>query len=49
MITGETARRLLALLRIVERSTGPSTVADDDALLDAWFGPHSRILPADRY
>lgn len=49
MITGETARRLLALLRIVERSTGPSNVADDDALIDAWFGPHSRALPADQY
>jgi hypothetical protein len=49
MITGETARRLLALLRIVERSTGPGSVADDDAMLDAWFGAHSRVLPADKY
>jgi hypothetical protein len=42
MLTADVARRLLALLRIVERRTTPTTVAEDDALLDAWFGPHSR-------
>lgn len=45
MITGEAARRLIALLRIVERTTGPDSVGSDDAMLDAWFGPHSRTLP----
>jgi hypothetical protein len=47
MITGEAARRLIALLRIVERTTVQDSVAYDDAMLDAWFGPHARALPAD--
>jgi hypothetical protein len=35
----DVARRLIALLRIVERTAGDhSDVATDDALLDAWFG-----------
>jgi hypothetical protein len=35
----DVARRLIALLRIVERTAGDHTdVATDDALLDAWFG-----------
>lgn len=38
---GETARRLLAFLRIVER--GPTQFGElgDDAVLDAWFGPRA--------
>jgi hypothetical protein len=35
----DVARRLIALLRIVERTAGDhADVATDDALLDAWFG-----------
>ncbi len=45
MTSGEVAARLIALLRIVERTTAQHTVANDDAMLDAWFGPHSRLLP----
>ncbi|GAA1578385.1 hypothetical protein GCM10009789_34880 [Kribbella sancticallisti] len=40
MLTGDVTRRLIALLRIVERTT-PTTVAEDDAILDAWFGHQS--------
>jgi hypothetical protein len=40
----DVARRLIALLRIVERTAGDHVdVATDDALLDAWFGPRSAI------
>jgi hypothetical protein len=35
----DVARRLIALLRIVERTAGDhQDVVTDDALLDAWFG-----------
>jgi hypothetical protein len=38
----DVARRLIALLRIVERTAGDhADVATDDALLDAWFGLRS--------
>ena len=39
MLGTDVARRLIALLRIVERTAGDHVdVATDDALLDAWFG-----------
>jgi len=38
MRMGETARRLLAFLRIVERGPAPFGELGDDAVLDAWFG-----------
>jgi len=40
----ETSRRLLALLRIVERQPAPFGVLGDDAVLDAWFGRRSPIF-----
>lgn len=42
----ECCRRLLALLRIVERGTGPFGPVGDDAVLDAWFGRYSPIFEA---
>ncbi|MEU4389532.1 hypothetical protein [Kribbella sp. NPDC023855] len=49
---GETARRLLAFLRIVERGPAPFGELGDDAVLDAWFGrqapartPDPAVLP----
>jgi hypothetical protein len=39
----ETTQRLLALLRIVERGPARFGVLGDDAVLDAWFGAHSRL------
>ncbi|WP_329476521.1 hypothetical protein OG558_36565 [Kribbella sp. NBC_01510] len=39
----ETTQRLLALLRIVERGPALFDVLGDDAVLDAWFGAHSRL------
>jgi hypothetical protein len=41
----ECCRRLLALLRIVQRDPPPFGVLGDDAVLDAWFG---RRCPAFR-
>jgi hypothetical protein len=41
----DVARRLIALLRIVERTAGEhADVAADDALLDAWFGMCSPVV-----
>jgi len=41
----DVARRLIALLRIVERTAGDhADVATDDALLDAWFGLRSPAI-----
>jgi hypothetical protein len=38
----ETAQRLVALLRILERGpAGPLGALGDDAVLDAWFGSRS--------
>jgi hypothetical protein len=47
-MNAETARRLVALLRILERSPAPHSVLGDDAMLDAWFGLRSPVLPAGR-
>jgi len=44
-VTCEVARRLMALLRIVEQGAAPYGVLGDDALLDAWFGTGSPIPP----
>ncbi|WP_433022625.1 hypothetical protein [Kribbella sp. CA-294648] len=44
---GETARRLLAFLRIVEREPAPFGELGDDAVLDAWFGHHAPPSPPD--
>jgi hypothetical protein len=44
-VTCEVARRLMALLRIVEQGPAPYGVLGDDALLDAWFGTGSPIPP----
>ncbi|WP_185445148.1 hypothetical protein [Kribbella qitaiheensis] len=42
MLGTDIGRRLIALLRIVERTAGDhADVVTDDALLDAWFGPRS--------
>jgi hypothetical protein len=49
MRTCEVARRLVALLRIVERGPAGDGQAADDVVLDAWFGIRSPVLPADRY
>jgi hypothetical protein len=38
MVASEVARRLIALLRILERGPSGHGVGGDDALLDAWFG-----------
>jgi hypothetical protein len=37
-------RRLLALLRLIEHGAVPCSVVGDDAVLDAWFGPRSRVF-----
>lgn len=39
----ETTQRLLALLRIVEGGPARFDALGDDAVLDAWFGCHSRL------
>jgi hypothetical protein len=44
MLTSETARRLIALLRILERGPTGHGIVGDDAVLDAWFGPRSPAL-----
>jgi hypothetical protein len=49
MLTNEAARRLIALLRILEWGPSEYGVVGDDAVLDAWFGPRSPLLPADQY
>lgn len=41
----ETCRRLLALLRMLERSAAPFGDAGADAALDAWFGQRSPLFP----
>ncbi|MFC0625868.1 hypothetical protein [Kribbella deserti] len=38
-MTADIARRLVVLLRLLERPSGG--VAEDDELLDAWFGAAS--------
>jgi hypothetical protein len=44
----DVARRLIALLRIVERTAGDhADVATDDALLDAWFGCRAPAIGPD--
>ncbi len=40
----ETAQRLIALLRILERGPAPLGALGDDALLDAWFGSRSPLF-----
>jgi hypothetical protein len=40
----ECCRRLLALLRMIERSAAPFGALGDDAALDAWFGPRSPLF-----
>ncbi|MGC4942644.1 hypothetical protein [Kribbella sp. DT2] len=44
-MTGETAWRLIALLRLVERDPAdpaePVEAGGEDVVLDAWFGPNS--------
>ncbi|MDX3001687.1 hypothetical protein PWY87_08425 [Kribbella solani] len=35
----ETARRLVALLRLVQRGSTVSGALTDEALIDSWFGP----------
>jgi hypothetical protein len=47
--TSEVARRLVALLRILERGTPEYGVLGDDAVLDAWFGVGSPLHPTGRY
>lgn len=49
MTKSEVARRLIALLRMVERGPAPFGAVGDDAVLDAWFGVRSPVLAADRY
>jgi hypothetical protein len=49
MVMSEAARRLVALLRLLELSPSGDGVDSDDALLDAWFGVRSPLLPSDRY
>jgi hypothetical protein len=49
MLTDEAARRLIALLRILEWGPSGYSVVGDDAVLDAWFGPRSPLPTADRY
>lgn len=45
MLGTDVARRLIALLRLVERTAGDHVdVATDDALLDAWFGHRSPLV-----
>jgi hypothetical protein len=41
----ETCRRLLALLRMLERSAAPFGDTGADAALDAWFGRRSPLFP----
>ncbi|TCO42352.1 hypothetical protein EV646_114176 [Kribbella antiqua] len=41
----EVARRLVILLRILERGPAPYGVLGEDAILDAWFGIRAPILP----
>jgi hypothetical protein len=41
----EGCRRLLALLRLVERGAGAFGALGDDAALDAWFGRRSPRFP----
>jgi hypothetical protein len=44
----ETAQRLVALLRILERGpAGPLGALGDDAVLDAWFGSRSPLFRTD--
>jgi hypothetical protein len=40
----ETAQRLVALLRILERGPAPLSALGDDAVLDAWFGSRSPLF-----
>jgi hypothetical protein len=40
--------RLVILLRLVERRVGPFGVLEDDAALDASFGPSREAAPDDR-
>lgn len=40
----ERCRRLLALLRMIERSAAPFDALGDDAALDAWFGRRSPLF-----
>jgi hypothetical protein len=40
VLADEVERRVLALLRIVERPVQGGELCDD-AILDAWFGPRS--------
>jgi hypothetical protein len=41
----ETAQRLVALLRLLERGpAGPLGALGDDAVLDAWFGSRSPLF-----
>ncbi|WP_168197241.1 hypothetical protein [Kribbella sp. ALI-6-A] len=43
----QVAQRMVALLRIVERDPAPYGAGSDvdDAVLDAWFGRRSSVLP----
>ncbi|GAA1559327.1 hypothetical protein [Kribbella lupini] len=43
----QVAQRMVALLRIAERHPGPYGAGPDvdDAVLDAWFGLRSSVLP----
>jgi hypothetical protein len=41
----DTAQRLVALLRLLEREPAPFGVLGDDAVLDAWFGSDSTFGP----
>jgi hypothetical protein len=49
MVMSEAAQRLIALLRLLELSPSGYGVDGDDAVLDAWFGVRSPLLPSDRY
>jgi hypothetical protein len=48
MLTSEAARRLVPLLRILDWGPSEYGVVGDDVVLDAWFGPRSPLLTADR-
>ena len=51
MATCQVAQRLVALLRMIEHGPAPYGAGPDvdDAVLDAWFGARSGVLPIDRY
>ncbi|WP_432951245.1 hypothetical protein ACQPXM_41360 (plasmid) [Kribbella sp. CA-253562] len=44
---GDTAQRLVLLLKLLERCPSSGELADD-AVLDAWFGQRSPVFGRDR-